>query len=143
MLAAAAGLSLLALLGASASLSFLSAALAAATGGFLLAGYLVYLAGGPVLRFDAIGAFGLAGALLALAYVVLLFNQETNRLALAILLLTFIVDFWARPLALTARIGTGAVARALRPVIYGLIVAIPAAAAVLYVYVILGQRPGG
>ncbi len=142
VLVAAVSLSLLALLGASASLSSLAAALAAATGGFLLASYLVDLAGRLPLRFDAIGAFGVAGALLALAYVMLLFNQETNRLSLAVLLLRFVFDFWARPAALGPALGYGTAGRIVRPLMYGVIVAVPAVAAVGYVFGILGQRPG-
>jgi hypothetical protein len=141
VLVAAAGLALLAVMGASAALSAMSVALAAAAGGHLAVSGLFHLAGRAPFRFDAIGAFGLAGALLAIGYVLVLFNEGASRVALALLLLVFVIDFVARPAALAARPGGGA-ARLVQPVFYLAIVALPAALAVAYAYLILGQRPG-
>jgi hypothetical protein len=142
VLVSAVAVSLLALLSASASLSILAAALAAASGGFALASFLPFLFGGRPLRFDATGAFGLAGALLALVYVLVLFNEGTELSALIALLFVFLFDIFARPVALMTNSRSGAGTRVLRPLLYTAIIALPALAALAYVWVIVGARPG-
>lgn len=142
VLVAASGLGILAVMGASAGLSAMSIALAASAGGYLAVSGLFYLGGRAPFRFDATGAFGIAGALLAIGYVIVLFNEGASRVALAVLLLVFVADIAARPIALGAKLGDGMAARIAQPFFYLALVAVPAALAVAYAYLILGQRPG-
>jgi len=119
---AAFGAGLTALFGASASLSQLSVGLAMATAGFLLLAYIGYLRG-AVFSFGGTGAFGAAGALVVLVSVMALFAGKVSKWALVLILLVFAADFLARRVALKGNAG-----RLLNPVLYGAIVAIPAAA---------------
>ncbi len=125
ILVAAVGAGLIALFGASASLSQLALALAVAVGGYLLWHYVGYLRHGPPLAFGATGAFGAAGVLLVVIYVMALFATRVSRWALLLLALVFAADFVARRVALQGRS-----ARMLNPVLYGVLVAVPAVAAV-------------
>ena len=120
------GAGLIALYGASASLAQLAIALGALCGAHLLWHYIQYLRHKPALNFGATGAFGAAGGLLILISVMALFATHVNRWALLILCFVFVADFVARRVALSGRL-----AHVLNPLLYGIIVALPAAVAVL------------
>jgi hypothetical protein len=137
VLVAAVPLGLVALMGGSAVIATLGFAVAAGAGGCLGVQYLAYLARGRVHGLGSAGIFGSAGALLALAYVLVLFNEGASRVALALLLLVFVADLAARRRALALA------PRWLRPVAYGALVAVPAAASFAYAYLVLGQRLAG
>ncbi|MCW5772464.1 MAG: hypothetical protein KIT16_12560 [Rhodospirillaceae bacterium] len=131
VLAAAAGFTFLAWKDG-AGIALLAVALCAATFGFLLIAYLLNLVGMRPLRFDAAGTFGAAGAALALAYVALLGGSKIDPIAIAILLLVFAADIRARDLAFAVASGEGIAARLVQPIVYAIVVAIPALAAVVY-----------
>lgn len=137
VMVAAVPFGLIALMGGSAVIATLAFAVAAASGGALAIQYLAFLARGRVHGLGGAGVFGSAGALLALAYVLVLFNEGASRVALALLLLVFVADLAVRRRALAFGV------RWLRPVAYGAAVAVPAAAAFAYAYLILGQRLAG
>jgi hypothetical protein len=137
VLVAAVPLGLVALMGGSAAIATLSFAVAAGAGACLGVQYLAYLAQGRVHGLGSAAIFGAAGALLALAYVIVLFNEGASRVALALVLLVFIVDLWARRRALAMA------PRWLRPVAYGAMVAVPATVAFAYAYLVLGHRLAG
>jgi hypothetical protein len=111
----------------------LATALASAAGGYLLLAYLFHLLGAKPLRVAASGLFGGAGALLAIGSVWMLFVPGASAIGGGILLLAFLLDHRARALALGAVPGEGVLARALQPLVYALVVAVPAAAAVAYI----------
>ncbi len=126
VMVAALAAGLIALSGASASLAQLALALALASGGHLLWQYIVYMRRGTPFTFGATGAFGGAGILLVLVDVMTLFAGQVNRWALLIIALVFAADLVVRRIAFE-----GHWARWLNPVLYGALVAIPAAAAVV------------
>jgi hypothetical protein len=133
---AALGAGLAALFGASASLSQLSIGLALATAGFLLPAFVGYLRGGEPFGFGGTGAFGAAGALIVLIAVMALFADEVSKWALLLVALVFAADLIARRVALK-----GAAGRVLNPILYGAIVAVPAAAGAIVAA--LSSDPGG
>ncbi|HEY7608452.1 MAG TPA: hypothetical protein VIF14_04400 [Alphaproteobacteria bacterium] len=139
VLVAAIGLGGIALLGISLAFGSLAMALAAATGGYLLASYLVHLVSGRALGYGATGAFGAGGVWLALAYAAVFAADAPIKLVLiGVVALAFAADFIVRELALSA--GTGAAARLLQPLVYGLLAALPPAAALAYAWFVLGWR---
>ncbi len=115
-----------AVIGASASLAQLALALGFATGGYLLWNYITYLRQGQTFNFGATGAFGAAGIMLVLIDVMALFATRVSRWALLLVVLVFAADLVVRRVALE-----GAWARWLNPVLYGVLVALPAIAAVV------------
>jgi hypothetical protein len=143
LLITGASLGALALIAASASLAQFAFALAAAAGGHLLVEYVAHVLGFRVGAFGAAGAFGAGGALLAIVYVMGLFTSGLSPISLLLVLCVYLAQAPARALAL--RVGSDAtvLGRAVQPVLFGLVVAVPAVLAVLYVTLVLGDRPGG
>ncbi len=115
-----------AVIGASASLAQLALALGFATGGYLFWNYVAYVRGGQTFNFGATGAFGAAGIWLVLLDMMTLFATRVSRWALLLAVLVFAADLVVRRVALE-----GHWARWLNPVLYGVLVALPAVAAVL------------
>ncbi len=115
-----------AVIGASASLAQLALALGFATGGFLFWNYIAHLRQGRTFTFGATGAFGAAGILLVLIDVMTLFATRVSRWALLLVALVFAADLVVRRVALEGRW-----ARWLNPVLYGVLDALPAIAAVV------------
>jgi len=113
-----------------------SIAVGAVLGGYLLAAYPFHIASGRSFAFGAGGLVGVAGIWIACLFVMALFGFSMNRVALAILLLAFPAGWLAR----RVRVGTGRTARILEPVVFGVLVAIPAAAGAAYA--ILTAEPG-
>ena len=105
--AAAAGLALIALFGATASVFQLATALAAAVAGFALWNW-------PVVRFPpgATLLLGAGGAFIAIAGLLTLFS-EASRVALLVLVLVFFSDTFTAGI----RVGQGRVERILAPVV--------------------------
>lgn len=125
VLVAAVGLSVVALLGASASLAALAGSVAAAMGGVLLWLYITVLIRDERLGFGALGWIASAGVLLFVGDLLVLFAPDVNRWSLALLLLVFFADKVP-----TGRRSRGAMDRALRPVVLGIIAAVPVVAAI-------------
>lgn len=142
VLTAGVGLGGIALLGISLAFGSLAMALAAGAGGYLLASYLAHLFGGRGFGYGATGAFGAGGIWLALAYAAVFAADAPVKLVLiGVAALAFAVDFVARPLALlVAAGGAPGAQRLLQPLAYGVIVAIPPAAALAYAWFVLGWR---
>jgi hypothetical protein len=117
-------------------------ALAAGAGGYLLVSYLAHLFVGRGLGYDATGAFGAGGIWLALAYAAVFAADAPVKIVLiGVVALAFALDFVARPLALlVAAEGSPAAARFVQPLAYGVVVAIPPAAALAYAWFVLGWR---
>jgi hypothetical protein len=143
VLVAAFGLGGIALLGISLGYGSLALALTAATGGYLLASYLAHLLSGRAFGYGATGAFGGGGIWLALGYGATFEADAPIKLVLlGAVALAFFADFFARPIALQAPFGAGAFARLARPILYGIVVGIPPAAALAYAWLVLGWRMG-
>lgn len=143
ILVAAIGLGGITILSFSPGNGQLAMALAAACGGYLLLSFVWHLFGRRGLGYGAIGALGAGGAWLALVYVsVFAADADIHYVLIGVVALTFVVDLGARPLALHAPLGAGALGRLLRPVLYGAVVAIPSAAALAYAWFVLGWRLG-
>lgn len=142
VLVAGIGLGGIALLGISLAFGSLAIALAAGAGGYLLVSYVAHLFGGRGLAFGATGAFGGGGVWLALAYAAVFAADAPVKIVLiGVVALAFLLDFIARPLALlVAAGGSPAAARFAQPLAYGLVVAIPPAAALAYAWFVLGWR---
>jgi hypothetical protein len=136
------GLGGIALLGISLAFGSLAMALAAGAGGYLLVSYLVHLVAARGLGYGATGAFGAGGVWLAIAYAAVFAADAPVKLVLiGVAALAFALDFIARPLALlVAASGAPGAARLLQPLAYGIIVAIPPAAALAYAWFALGWR---
>lgn len=133
------GLGGIALLSISLGYGSLALALAAASGGYLLASYLAHLFAGRAFGYGATGALGAGGVWLALGYGAALEADAPVKLVLVgVVALAFVADFAARPIALA--VGTGAAARLVQPLLYGLVVGIPPAAALAYAWFVLGWR---
>ncbi len=115
-----------AVIGASASLAQLALALGFAAGGYLFWNYIAYLRRGQTFTFGATGAFGAAGIWLVLIDVMALFATRVSRWALLLAVLVFAADLVVRRVALE-----GHWARWLNPVLYGVLVALPAVAAIV------------
>jgi hypothetical protein len=144
LLVVAIGLGGITLLSFSLTNGSLSLALSAATGGYLLVSYLAHALGGRGFGYGATGAFGGGGAWLLLLYgSVFVAEAPLHYWLLGVVSLAFVADFVARPLALGAPLGTGGFARLVRPLIYGFVVGIPPAAALAYVWFVLGWRLPG
>jgi hypothetical protein len=144
VLVAGIGLGGIAVLGISLAFGSLAMALAAAAGGYLLVSYLAHLVSGRALGYGAIGAFGAGGIWLAFAYAaVFAADAPVKPVLIGVVALAFAADVFARPLALLvgAR-GAPAAARFAQPLAYGIIVAIPPAAALAYAWFVLGWRMG-
>jgi hypothetical protein len=132
LLVAAIALALCALLGNTISSAQLGGATAAALGGFLLWNW-------PGPRFALGGGVLLpAMALLAAMTAQIALFTRIEPYALLPLALVFVADLAARRLSL----GTGRMARALQPIVLGLIAALPAAATVALVYITTPQSSG-
>lgn len=142
VLVAGLGLGGVALLGISLAFGSLAIAIAAAAGGYLLVSYLVHLVSGRGLGYGAIGAFGAGGVWLALAYAAVFAADAPVKVVLiGVVALAFAADFVVRPIALlVAASGAPAAARFLQPLVYGLLVALPPAAALAYAWFVLGWR---
>jgi len=144
LLVVAIGLGGITLLSFSLTNGSLALALSAATGGYLLVSFLAHAVGGRALGYGATGAFGAGGAWLLLLYgSVFVAEAPLHYWLLGIVSLAFAADFVARPVALGAALGRGGVARLVRPLIYGFVVGIPPAAALAYVWFVLGWRLPG
>ena len=141
VLAVAIGFGGLGILDVPASLGMLGFALAAATGGYLLVSYLAHLLSGRALGYGAIGAFGAGGVWLALSYAAVFAADAPVKLVLlGVVALAFLADFGARPIALS--VASGTLARLVQPLVYGIVVGIPPAAALAYAWFALGWRKG-
>jgi hypothetical protein len=142
VLVASIGLGGIALLGISLAFGSLSIALAAGAGGHLLVSYLLHLVSGRGLGYGATGAFGAGGIWLALAYAAVFAADAPLKIVLiGVVALAFAVDFVARPLALlVAASGSPGAARLLQPLAYGIVAAIPPAAALAHAWFVLGWR---
>lgn len=117
---AAGALALVAVIGASASFGQIAGVLAAATAGFL-----VWLWPRPRFPFGATAALGAGGTFVALTGAIAVFTNAPKA-ALALLFLVFFAD-----LALARfRARSRGARRALRPILVGLVAAIPASAAI-------------
>ena len=126
VLVAATSAGVVAVIGASASLSQLVLALALAAGGYLIWNYGAYLRHGQILSFGATGAFGVAGVLLVLLYVMALFAERVSRWALLVLALVFVADLIVRQIAFK-----GYLRHVFNPVLYGILLALPAVLSIL------------
>ncbi len=126
VMVAALAAGIITLIGESASLAQLTLALSLAAGGHLLCHYIAYMRQGVPFTFGATGAFGAAGILLVLIDVTTLFVGRVSRWALLLVALVFVADLVVRRIALE-----GHWARWLNPVLYGVLVALPAVAAVV------------
>lgn len=104
-------------------------ALGAVFGAWMLLHYLGWAAAGAPMGFGNLGTVGTGGVWLTCVAVMILFAGSVNPYATALLLLSFILGVLARPLA----IGGPARGRLLSPILYGIVVALPAAAAVAWV----------
>jgi hypothetical protein len=127
-----------------ASSALLGAALAAAAGGYLLVSFLWHLISGRALGYGAIGAFGAGGAWLAMGYAAV-FRADTQMklVLLGVVALVFVADIFVRPLALlVAATSAPSTQRLLQPLVYGILVALPPAAAGAYAWFALGWRMG-
>jgi hypothetical protein len=144
VLVAAIGLGGITLLSFSLTTGSLGLALAAAAGGHLFVSYLAHAATGRALGYGATGAFGAGGAWLGLAYFAVFAAEAPLHLVLVgAVALVFVADFVARPLALGAPLGEAALARLVRPLIYGAVAGLPPAATLAYAWLILGWRLPG
>jgi len=144
LLAAALGLGGITLISFSITVGPLGLALAAAAGGHLLVSYLAHAIGGRALGYGAAGAFGGAGAWLALLYAAAFAaEQPLHYWLIGAVSLTFVADLVARRVALGAPFGTGGFARLVRPILYGIVVVIPAAAVLACAWFVLGWRLPG
>ena len=126
ILVASAGVAVVALIGASASLAQISGGLAAAMGGVLVLAFGALVVFGSRYGFGALGVFGAGGALLAIAYALVLFTEGVSLWALAVLSLVFLTDL----VPLKVRVGGTMVRRALQPVALTIVAAVPTAIAV-------------
>ena len=126
LVVAAAGLALVALIGASASLATLAGALAAGLGGVLALDYLVFLAAGRPTALGAAGRLGVAAPLCWIAAILVLYGDGVSPVAVALLSLVFLSG------RIPLRIGRASawLTRAGEPVRATLLAAIPAALAV-------------
>jgi len=115
------------LLGAFIGFAQLSIAIGAIFGAFMLVNYVGYVRTGQTLGFGPIGVLGAGGAWLAGVYIAALFGGDVDPWALGCLALIFPADQIARRLSVGPSVG----GRAMEPLIYGVIVAIPAIAAVI------------
>lgn len=130
LMVAAFAAGIVSLQGAFIGMAQLSVAVGALLGGYLLVAWILYLAAGRAMRFGPFGIIGLGGAWLACVYVMVLFAGQMNLWALALILLTFLL------IPVAARLRSrrdGALGRALQPVFFGAIVAVPAIAAAIWV----------
>lgn len=144
LLVVAIGLGGITLLSFSLTNGSLALALSAATGGYLLVSFLSHALGGRALGYGATGAFGGGGAWLLLLYgSTFVAEAPLHYWLLGVVALAFVADFLARPIALGAPLGHGGFARLVRPLIYGFVVGIPPAAALAYVWFVLGWRLPG
>ncbi len=132
LLVAAAGFSVIAVVGGSASLGMLASSVAAATGAVLVWAYGASVLRDTKLGFGAAGWLGGGGTLMTVAATTVLFTEGVNRIALAVLLLVFLADQVPLP------VPGGLAGRVVRPVALGIVAAIPAAAAVA-IAVLLGD----
>jgi hypothetical protein len=112
-------------------------ALGAALGGYLLVSFILFVFSGTALRFGPIGRLGAGGAFLAVLFVTVLFS-EPNKIALGILMLVFV----AGPLIRGLTVRAGAFGRFLTAILFGAIVAIPAAAAAAFVLLTAAPSSG-
>jgi hypothetical protein len=128
LLVAALGLGVISLFGHSASLSQLSFGLATALGGFMLWNW-------PINRykFGAALLLGAGGALIATAFVLVLY-AEASPIPVAMLLLCFFADFAAK----RVKLPSGKIGEALKPIVLGGVALIPAIAAAAVGYVVSG-----
>jgi len=125
LIVAALGIAGIAAMGSSLSLALLAVALAAAAGGVALWGYGVWLVKATRGPFGATTQFGGGSALLGLAYILVLFTPQASRAALLLLLLVFFADMAASRL----RSGNTLRSRALGPIVFAALAAVPALAA--------------
>lgn len=125
LIVAALGVAGVATLGSSPNPAQLAGALAAAAGGVALWGYGVWLAKATRGPFGATTQFGGGGALLGLAYILVLFTPQASRLALIVLLLVFFADLAAGRI----RLGNSLRGRAFGPILFAALAAVPALAA--------------
>jgi hypothetical protein len=100
----------------------LIAPIGAALGAFVLVGYLSFVASGRTMAFGAMGVIGLGGAWMSGIYVAALFGGHIDKVALAVLAAIFIAD----PFARRVRLGDGVGARVVEPLLYGVIIILPA-----------------
>ncbi len=120
LLFAAIGVSVVSVIGASASLGMLGSSLAAATGGALVFVYGLYVTKDRVTEFGSIGWLAGGGVLMTIVAIAVLFTENINRWALAVLLAVFLVDLIRVPITVEARWG-----RALQPVVLGALALVP------------------
>lgn len=124
LLVAAGGFSIIAVVGGSASLGMLGSSMAAAAGGVLLWAYAASLLKDRILGFGAAGWLGAGGVFMTVVATTVLFTEGVNRWALAVLLLVFLANEVRVPLP------RGFAGRVVRPVVLGVVAAIPAVVAV-------------
>ncbi len=132
LLVAALGAAVVFLNGAEIGLTQLNIALGAIVGMYMLVNFVGFVATGRSFNFGAIGIIGGGVIWLACAFVGVLFGSSVSRIALAILLLCFLLD----PLARRIRFGDGRLGRVAQPLCYGAVVALPAIAAVAWSFVV-------
>ena len=126
LVVAALGTAGIAGLGSSPTVASLAGGLAAAAGGLALWGYCIWLVKAARGPFGATTQFGGGGALLGLAYALVLFAPQVSRVALLILLLVFFADMAAGRI----RLGNSLHSRALGPALFAALAAVPALAAI-------------
>lgn len=120
LLFAAVGVSVVSVIGASASLGMLSSSLAAATGGALLFVYGFHVIKDRVIDFGSIGWLAGGGVLMTIVAIAVLFTEDINRWALAVLLVVFLVDLIRVPVT-----AEGRWSRVLQPVVLGALALVP------------------
>ncbi len=137
MLAAFAS-AIISFLGAFIGLAQISVAIGASLAAYMVLNYLIFVVTGRSLYFGAMGVVGIGGTWIAGVYVMALFGGKVNTVALAILVVVFIADLFARRL----RVGGGVGARVIEPIVYGVVVAIPALVAAVVAYLSYAPQSG-
>jgi hypothetical protein len=126
------------LFGGFSGMALLTVAIGAALGAFVLVGYLLFVFSGRTLAFGAMGVIGLGGAWISGIYVAALFGGDVDKVALAVLAAVFVADLFAR----RVRLGDGAGARITEPLLYGIIIILPAAVAAGLAFASYNSDPG-
>lgn len=132
LLVAALGAGVVYLNGAEIGLTQLNIALGAILGMYMLVNYIGFVATGRSLNFGPVGVIGGGMIWLVCAYIGVLFGSSVSRISMAVLVGCFVLD----PVARRLRLGDGRAGRVIQPFLYGLVVALPAIAAVIWSFVV-------
>ena len=124
--------------GAFSGMALLIIPIGAGLGAFVLVAYLLFVASGRTMAFGAIGVIGLGGTWLSGIYVAALYGGNVDKVALAMLAAIFVADLFAR----RVRLGAGIGARIFEPLLYGVIIILPAVAAAGLAFASYDTSPG-